>query len=432
MKRFLIFLLLIVPFVSPIKSEKVFSYSEKEKDEIVLLHEEKSFNINLKKSKSNVHTVIWQESKFSRKATKQNKAKTIQMFFDATCDIEQAFDMVMPGIKNEVDKSESEVNSKGVNAKLKLDGDKFKIIKEKNGFLMDKSLLYLKILEKLKNNKELILEIPTEKTMPSFSECDLKKCTNLRASFKTNYSKSSPERKNNIQKAIASFNGLNIYPGECVSFNKTTGPRNEKNGYQEAKIILGGEYIQGFGGGVCQASTTIYNACIRAGLDCTARCHSIPPSYVGKGLDAMVNLGSSDMTITNNLPLPVYIQAYCTDDEIICNVYGEDLCGYSFVPKVEINETMPDKGYKNIIDEKKEFADKVYYTDESFVKQKATQGFKTTTYIETLKDGKLISKTKLRSDFYPPSEGIVVFGSEQRPAPEIVFDDIDEWFRDLI
>jgi len=411
-------------FISLFNNEKVFASHKKNNLQLTLTSNQMHYSLNLDyTTTSNIHTIIWQASKFSRMSKNENKAKRILNFFEATNNIENSFEMVFPGIKTEIDKIEKQINTKSVNAKLKLNGA-FQVIKEKNGLVLDREKLYFDILEKLKTeNDNLSVEIPTKIIEAKFKEEDLKKSTNLRSSFTTDYSKSSPERKNNIQKAISSFNGMNIYPGETISFNKTTGSRTAKNGYQEAKIILGGEYIQGFGGGVCQASTTIYNACLTSGLECKARCHSIPPSYISKGLDAMVNSGSSDMTITNNLSFPIYIEAYCTNEKIVCNIYGENLNGYSYKTKVEINEILPDKGYKKIIDTKNEYADKVLYTDESFVKQKATQGFKTTTYLQTFKDNKFIKQEKIRSDYYPASEGIIIYGNKERPPQEITFFD---------
>lgn len=386
---------------------------------IELQHKKQTIELNLKdfEKDSSIHTVIWQASLFSKKGSNKQKAKTILSFFNATSSIENSFEMVMPGIKNKIDEIEKKVNVSSNNAKLVLT-DKFKTIKESNAEVLDREKLYFEILNYLQNSSHSTIQVPTKFVQAKILESDLKDSTNLRASFKTDFSKSSAERKNNIKKAIASFNGLNIYPGQTISFNKTTGPRNAKNGYQEAKIIVGGEYVAGFGGGVCQASTTIYNACLRAGLDCSGKGHSIPPSYIGVGLDAMVNTGVSDMTITNNLNKTIYIQAYCTDDKICVNVFGEKLDGLEYKPKVVINEKIPNKGYKKIIDTKHEFADKVFYDDESFVKQKATDGFKTTTYLQTFKNGKLINEKQLRKDSYPPSEGTIICGSE--PRPEIV------------
>lgn len=404
-------------FLFQTNSKTVFAKNQFDKNEIVLLNENENIKLDLSKFEhsSNIHTIIWDASLFARQRTNTQKAKKILSFFEATKNIENSFEMVMPGIKNKVDEIEKKVNAESINAKLILKNKKFEIVEGKNAKIFDREGLYFEILSFLKNSQQNKITIPTKFEKPKITKNDLTDCTNLRASFQTDFSKSSSERKNNIRKAIASFNGLNIYPGETISFNKTTGPRNAKNGYQEAKIILGGEYVAGYGGGVCQASTTIYNACIKAGLTCTGRGHSIPPSYISKGLDAMVSSGSSDMTITNNLDKTFFIESYCTNEKIIVNIYGEKMNNTEYKTKVVVNETLPNKGYKKIIDTKKEYTDKVFYTDESFIKQQATNGYKTTTYLQVFQNGKMISEKVLRKDYYPASEGIIIYGSETRP-----------------
>ena len=379
-----------------------------------------SYLINLSdfEVSSKIHTIIWQASKHSRKADVIEQAKTIQSFLDCGAPIDEAFEFVYPNLKNEIKSIENKINSNKTDASYCLMGGTFKFNEEKPGFKLNKNLLYAKILNSLKSSSSSQIDIPVSIAKPTYRVEDLKKATFLRSCFQTDISKSSAERKNNIRLAINAFDKKMIYPGQTISFNETTGPRTKKNGYKEAKIIVNGKYVEGFGGGVCQASTTIYNACVLAGLDCRANCHTIPPSYVPKGLDAMVNSGTSDLKITNNLSLPIYIQAYCTNEKIFVNIYGENLNGLSYKTKSVILEEKPSKGYKTIIDEKKEYADKVTFEDEKFIKQYATNGYKTATYLQTFKNKKLVSEKLIRKDVYPPSEGIIIQGANKRPIIE--------------
>ena len=112
----------------------------------------------------------------------------------------------------------------------------------------------------------------------------------LRGSFKTYYGSSSSSRKNNIRRALACFDGIVLNPGETLSFNSTTGARGEDNGYEKAKIIKNGTFVEEFGGGVCQVSTTIYNSALLADLEIIeVHPHSLPVSYIEPCFDAMVN-----------------------------------------------------------------------------------------------------------------------------------------------
>lgn len=133
------------------------------------------------------------------------------------------------------------------------------------------------------------------------SEKNLRKLFEEKSSFSTNFKTSSSERKNNIKTALLAFDGLVLDDGEILSFNETTGVRDEKSGYKQAKIISNGTFVLGYGGGVCQVSTTLYNACLLSGLEILeVHGHSLPVSYVEPSFDAMVNTGSSDLVIRNN------------------------------------------------------------------------------------------------------------------------------------
>lgn len=147
-----------------------------------------------------------------------------------------------------------------------------------------------------------------------------------RASFKTNFSTSSSARKNNIARALERFDGIVLEPGEVLSFNKTTGERNAKNGYMEAKIISGGAFVSGVGGGVCQVSTTLYNACLLAGLEILeVHNHSLPVSYVEPSFDAMVNSGSSDLVIRNNSGGEIIITTSSENDNCRVKIFGKKM-----------------------------------------------------------------------------------------------------------
>ena len=146
-----------------------------------------------------------------------------------------------------------------------------------------------------------MLFIPYDEIKPSGTIEDLKQKTILRSKFSTNYSKSTENRKSNVRTALGAFNGQIIMPEQEVSFNEITGARTKENGYKPANIILNGVYVQGSGGGVCQASTTLYNALLLSNIEILeVSKHSLPASYVPLALDAMVSEGISDLKFKNN------------------------------------------------------------------------------------------------------------------------------------
>ena len=144
-----------------------------------------------------------------------------------------------------------------------------------------------------------------------------------KASYSTSIASSSDNRKHNVKLALAAINGSVLKDGEILSFNTKTGIRNEENGYKSAKIIVRNEYVDGVGGGVCQASTTLYNCALLAGLEVVSvNSHSLLPSYVEPSFDAMVNTGSSDLVIRNNTGGPIFIKACLKNDRAVVCIYG--------------------------------------------------------------------------------------------------------------
>ena len=150
----------------------------------------------------------------------------------------------------------------------------------------------------------------------------------LRGEFFTNYSSSTDERKHNIALASSSINKILVDVGGEFSFNRCVGQRTAKRGYKNAKVIFDGKFIEGIGGGVCQVSTTLYNAVLLAGLKVIeAHPHSLPISYVLPSFDAMVNSSYADLKFVNNTKNPIIIKATADGEVIKIQIYGEEM-GY--------------------------------------------------------------------------------------------------------
>ena len=136
---------------------------------------------------------------------------------------------------------------------------------------------------------------------------------------------SNSNRNENIRLAVAALNGTIVKPGQEFSFNNTTGARTEEKGYKPATAYLNGEVVQEPGGGVCQVSSTLYNAVVFAGLKSTERhAHSYEPSYVTPGEDAAVSYGGPDFKFVNNSEYPLAIKASfsASDRKLTIALYG--------------------------------------------------------------------------------------------------------------
>lgn len=234
----------------------------------------------------------------------------------------------------------------------------------------------------------------------------------LRASFYTTYASSSQERKSNIRLSAKAINNAFIDVGGEFSFNKVVGARTEKRGYKKAKIIVGGEFVDGIGGGVCQVSTTLYNAVLLAGLE-ILECHphSLPVSYVAPSFDAMVNSGCADLKFKNNTKNPVYIKT-CADDQMIkISIYGEPM-NYKVKRVSKVIEKVSPPPEQVFIDEKGEYPS--LYKGEKMIVRYAKEGYKSQGYLEIIKNG--YTKTeKIRTDKYNGIGAIVVYGNADFP-----------------
>ena len=145
----------------------------------------------------------------------------------------------------------------------------------------------------------------------------------LISEFSTKYSQSQKDRTTNLKLAAEKINGTVLMPGEVFSYNTVVGKRTIDAGYKEAKIYVNGEVVDGLGGGICQVSSTLYNAVLYANLEIVERRnHQFVPSYAGAGLDATVVYGSIDFQFKNTRNYPIKIQ--CSVDRGICNfqIYG--------------------------------------------------------------------------------------------------------------
>lgn len=160
---------------------------------------------------------------------------------------------------------------------------------------------------------------------PRGTEEELAKVQDLMGGFSTNYSDSTAGRKANIKNAVSKINGSVIYPGDEYSVSDTISPLNASNGYELAGSYENGTVVESYGGGVCQVSTTLYNALILSELEITERfAHSMVVSYVQPSMDAAIATGLKDLKFKNNTDAPIYIEGYCDGSNVYFNVYGQD------------------------------------------------------------------------------------------------------------
>ncbi|MFZ5595530.1 MAG: VanW family protein [Bacillota bacterium] len=145
----------------------------------------------------------------------------------------------------------------------------------------------------------------------------------LLASYSTTFDPRLVDRSANIRVAAGALDGKIVAPSEVFSFNGTIGSRSTEAGYRNAKIIVNNEYVDGLGGGICQLTSTLYNAVILANLEILDRKnHSLPVSYVPAGRDATVSYNYIDFKFRNSTPNHIYIKTYYMPGRIAVKIYG--------------------------------------------------------------------------------------------------------------
>ncbi len=303
------------------------------------------------------------------------------------------------------------------------DPNPFLIRDEQVGVKLDVEKAKQDILELAASGNGGNYEIKPEIIQPNVTRADVEKTVALRGEASTPISKYSIEnRNNNIRVSFSRINGTILKPGESFSFNKVVGPRTIKAGFFEAEEMVSGDMVMGVGGGVCQSSSTLYQAVLKSGLAVTDRdIHSAPVNYTDKGLDATVFLSRDrniDFKFKNTSAGPIYITAHVipgnSRNSLISRVriYGESL-GDGVVYKLTsvVDEELTTDEIIYVPDKEGEH---VTYKDETKLKKKMVKGYVVSSYLRKYQNGNMIEETLVSVDKYKPKPAEYWEGIQER------------------
>lgn len=176
------------------------------------------------------------------------------------------------------------------------------------------------------DGKNASIELLTQKDEPRGTKEELSAIKDMLGTFNTNFGTAVDGRTKNITVAAGKLNGMVVYPGEVVSVSEAIGPTTEENGYFLAGSYENGTTVETYGGGICQVSTTLYNAVIRAELEVVNRsAHSMIVGYVEPSMDAAIADGIKDFQFKNNQETPVYIDGYTSGGNLYFSIYGKEV-----------------------------------------------------------------------------------------------------------
>lgn len=305
-------------------------------------------------------------------------------------------------IENIVNNISQEINMDSVDAILNFNKGKITIDDEVIGNKLKKDELISKIEENIFILRDIY--IPVENIQPILTKDFLSRINGIIGEFTTSFKGSSRGRIENIRLSANAISNKLILPGEELSYNNLTGPRSSQSGYQEANVIIGGELTPGLGGGVCQTSTTMYNALLLSDVTILERHpHSIPANYVPYGQDAAVAYGYLDLKFRNDFDFPIYTYAKILGDSLYVYIYGDTKSkDYTVKIKPEIVE--------RIFANTEEIFDGTLLPGTKIDVQKGRTGYKVNTYKSIIKDGKVISKKQITTDHYRKKDYIYKIG----------------------
>ena len=226
------------------------------------------------------------------------------------------------GIVNYVNRDpvDSQVQSFNFNTKT------FTFTEDKPGAYINPDNLYKDVTALLDDGvTSRELRVVPEKIAAEATKTDMMNNFGLISAYTTTTTKDK-NRNTNIKLSAEAISGITVQPGETFSFNKATGERTAAKGYKEAPAISGGQSKDEVGGGVCQTSSTLFNAVARADLEIVERNpHAWPSHYIEKGLDATVNWPGLDFKFKNNTKQPIFIIAGYSNQKVTVNIYGMSL-----------------------------------------------------------------------------------------------------------
>lgn len=311
----------------------------------------------------------------------------------------------------DIEKIYSEVKSEPQNATYTT--NPFEIIPHKNGLDFDLEEAK-KIISEPKDEYVIKLEIiePEIKT----NEIGEEAFPDLLSSFSTKYDESNVSRSKNVKIAMSKLNGVVVMPGEVFSYNQTLGKRTEEAGYEYANGFAGGKVVPMLAGGICQVSSTLYDAVLYANLGIVERHnHMFQATYVDPGKDATVVYGSLDFKFENTRNYPIMIKATTKAGVAEIKIFGiREEIEYEVEISTNVLNYTP---YRVVYEDDSSLA-----AGQEKVAQWGTKGCKSITYRIIKLNGKEVSKEVLSTDTYDPLNKIIkrgpVASQETSTVPE--------------
>ncbi|MGG7057778.1 VanW family protein [Clostridium tertium] len=309
------------------------------------------------------------------------------------------------------DKVLEEVNIEPKNAEIVINSGNITITPEVSGKTIDKEELHNKLIESINGDPsdEVELTFDLVEQEAKIKAEDLKKITGVISSYSSKYSNTGDGRVKNMEIAASTINGTIVMPGEEFSYNALIGDTTPEKGYEKANTYVGNEIVPDYGGGICQVSTTLYRAVMRANIRSTERTnHSLTVSYSEPGLDATVANPYLDYKFVNTYDFPIYIQGYVSGGVVNFSIYGNV-------------EAMRNKTYDLVNEILEKYDPEVKYEEDSTMEEGTEKvvsygmpGYKANSYQVTYENGVEVDRELISTDVYMTTNTVKKKGTKKK------------------
>ncbi|HHY82653.1 MAG TPA: hypothetical protein GX505_08230 [Clostridiales bacterium] len=381
---------------------------------VELVYQDKNWTFTYEDIKAHID---WEEKlnelyQIARKGSLEERYEKVESIRENNVRMETTLTMDISQIQEEINAIADSLAIEPVDAQIDFypaKEEKFVITPESDGQMVDAGTLYNLVQQVFNFGQPGEITIEPVVVEAKVRAADLEKATAKIVTFYTDMSGSTENRMHNIGLALKKISGTKVNPGEVFSFNGTVGPRTEKAGFKLAGVIMPDKSLQdGIGGGICQASSTVFNAVALAGLEIVERYHhSFPISYLPAGMDATVSWGGADFKFRNNKNTPVFIHAYRKGTRAYVEIYGEPIPNngqYKLV--TELTQKYAAPAPKRVLDTEGKY---VSAAGGEYEYVKSREGLRINTYRVLYENGKRVSSELLCKNYYQPIQGIIYY-----------------------
>lgn len=374
---------------------------------------EKSFSLSQTGLTCDSTDAVKQAEQVGRKGNLIKRVLEIRVIAGLGKDIPLEFSTDEQKTLNVVKKKGKKLQSNKKDATISRKDGKFVIQDEVNGIAVDFDASAKKLIEEIEspnwNQKEIVMKMDYEVDPAQHTKEELSVIQDTLGTFTTSYSGSTSGRCMNVENGARLINGTVLYPGDTLSVYDKVSPFTYDNGYRLAGSYENGQTVQTYGGGICQVSTTLYNAVLRAELEVTERQnHSMTVHYVELSEDAAIAGTEKDLKFKNNLENPVYIEGKTDGSNITFTIYGKE-----YRNKNRTIEFVSEKTSTRAPSEKT-IKDNTLEEGKTVVESQGTTGYTAKLWKVIYKNGKEKKREQVNSSSYISVPKVVRVGTKKK------------------